>query len=152
MYLQADTLDHIVSELLDRSSSLVPVFMEAEFPGGRLVGGKYSMDAHSVTLYTSVLEKQCRMLFGSTFALEAYAAVILAHELGHAQDPELPELSRLLDLAPAGPERTLIALRIEENAWRYARALLPETDQNFFEKIVERSLLPYKEALVQESA
>lgn len=87
------------------------------------------------------------MLFGSLAPLEAYIYVILAHELGHAEDMELEYLSNLLDGPLSAPEQAEIRLRIEENAWRYAESLLPGLDPVFLHTIIDESLLSYRQAI-----
>lgn len=126
--------------------------LEDRFPGNRLVGGKYVMTAHRVHLYKQEIREQCRQLFGSLELLEQYIQVVLAHELGHAQDPHLDALSSRLEGRLPVRERAAIALEIEENAWRYAAALLPEIDPAWMDIIVGESLAAYREALRPESA
>ena len=101
------------------------------------------MKSHTVTLYTESIAEQCQQLFGSREFLAACVAIIFAHELGHAEDTELQDLSDRMDVC-SGRERSLIALRIEENAWTYAERLLPDIDRERFSLIVERSLHPYR--------
>ncbi|WP_249716657.1 hypothetical protein [Paenibacillus sp. J31TS4] len=118
--------------------------MEPRFPDGRLVGGKYHMATHTVYLYKEPLQQQCFQLFGSTDRLADYIELVLAHELGHAQDTELSRLSDLLDEELPERERRMIQLEIEENAWRYAEALLPEMDPWFKSAIIDESLAAYR--------
>ncbi|MGG4131680.1 hypothetical protein ABEW19_25815 [Paenibacillus illinoisensis] len=121
--------------------------METHFPDNRLVGGKYHMGTHTVYLYQKEIMEQCRMLFGSLAPLEAYIYVILAHELGHAEDVELVELSNRLDGPLTALEQAEIRLRIEENAWRYAESLLSDMDPVFLRTIIDESLLSYRQAI-----
>lgn len=87
------------------------------------------------------------MLFGTLAPLKAYIYVILAHELGHAEDTELSDLSDLLDGPLSAPEQAEIRLRIEENAWRYAESLLQGMDPVFLRTIIDESLLSYRQAI-----
>jgi hypothetical protein len=121
--------------------------VETHFPDNRLVGGKYHMGTHTVYLYQKEIMEQCRMLFGSLAPLEAYIYVILAHELGHAEDVELVELSNRLDGPLTALEQAEIRLRIEENAWRYAESLLSDMDPVFLRTIIDESLLSYRQAI-----
>lgn len=85
-------------------------------------------------------------LFGSLEKLEDYAAVVLGHELGHANDSELEELASRLDWDLSAAERAFVRLAIEENAWRYARTVLADLDPAFVEPIVSESLAGYRSA------
>nr|WP_261780132.1 hypothetical protein [Paenibacillus xylanexedens] len=105
------------------------------------------MGTHTVYLYQKEIMEQCRMLFGSLAPLEAYIYVILAHELGHAEDVELVELSNRLDGPLTALEQAEIRLRIEENAWRYAESLLSDMDPVFVRTIIDESLLSYRQAI-----
>ncbi|WP_321573911.1 hypothetical protein [Paenibacillus sp. P13VS] len=123
------------------------VQVESHFPDNRLVGGKYHMGSHTVYLYKKEIMEQCRMLFGTLAPLQAYIYVILAHELGHAEDTELAYLSSLLDGPLSAHEQAEIRLRIEENAWRYAESLLQGMDPVFLHTIIDESLLSYRQAI-----
>lgn len=137
----------VVTELMDRSDSCVPVQIESSFPENRLVGGKYHMESHTVYLYQKEIMEQCNILFGSLAPLKSYIAVILAHELGHAEDAELAQLSSLLDGPLTIYEEARVRLHIEENAWRYAESLLFDVDPVFLGTIIDESLYSYREAL-----
>ncbi|WP_127580370.1 hypothetical protein [Paenibacillus koleovorans] len=127
-----------------RAGSRVPVRVEASFPEQRLVGGKYHMASHSITLYVETMKQQCFLLFGSLDRLEEYIAVILAHELGHAQDGDLRQLCERLDGDLSDAERDRTLLQIEVNAWRYARQLLKDfADASTLDTIVMESLAMY---------
>ncbi|WP_246188155.1 hypothetical protein [Paenibacillus tengchongensis] len=136
-----------VKDLLDRSANGVAVKYEPRFPGGRLVGGKYQMSTHTVYLYIEEIIRQCRLMFGSTGRLQEYFAVIMAHELGHSADAELESLADRLDEPLTARERAEIQLRIEENAWAYAAALLPEIEPAFMQRIIDESLAAYRRRL-----
>lgn len=145
-------LNRIMQELLRRSGSSVTVETEAYFPGGRLIGGKYVMDSHSVTMYTEVIRQQCLQLFGTLEPFEAYFAVVFAHELGHSMDLMLSTLCNRMDDALDEREQNQIALQIEENAWNNALPWLQDFDPEFVRAIMECSLEAYHEALTPEIA
>ncbi|WP_454191146.1 hypothetical protein [Paenibacillus sp. Marseille-Q7038] len=105
------------------------------------------MSSHTVYLYQKEIMEQCRMLFGSLAPLHSYISVILAHELGHAEDAELKHLSGLLDGPLTVSEQAQIRLRIEENAWRYAESLLWDIDPVFLSTIIDESLYSYHQAI-----
>jgi hypothetical protein len=126
--------------------------MESSFPGGRLVGGKYQTTLHKVTLYQEEIKRQCLQLFGSLDRLEDYINVVFAHELGHAEDAQLEQLSLLLDSGLPTNERKQIELQIEENAWRYAESLLSQIDPVFIKEIVTESLADYRKQVESEIA
>ena len=141
-----------IRQLLMRSGSTVNVILESRFPGRRMVGGKYTMGSHTVTLYLDVIKEQCMQLFGSLDGLEAYTAIVFAHELGHAEDEQLSSLAAQLDAELTEAERAAVALRIEENAWQFAAKLLNESEQALFPEVVYYSLKPYHDVLETISA
>ncbi|WP_123041971.1 hypothetical protein [Cohnella candidum] len=133
---------------LARSGSAASVVVEERFPGRRLVGGKYNPVSHQVTLYRETIREQCLQLFGTDAYAEAFGVVILSHELGHAEDPDLQELSERLerDRLPAREKKSL-ALRIERNAWKYAYNLLTDSPYAaLLQEISYHSLMPYYRA------
>lgn len=151
--LDIERLNVAIRGLLASAGSGTKVAIEERFPGGRMVGGKYSPSSDTITLYVETIRAQCALLFGSEDAADEYALIVFAHELGHAQDGELAELSARLDDPSLAPEeRARVALRIEENAWRYASAVVPESREGLYEAIVERSLSAYREAVRPRSA
>lgn len=146
---QEDTpFNRIAQELLCRSGSPAEIVIEERFPGPRLVGGRYHMASDTIYLYKAELKQQCLQLFGSLDRLEEYIAVVCAHEIGHAEDQELPLLSELLDESAKPREKAEIALHIEENAWRYAEGLLYDLDPAFTQTIVDESLSSYRVSLL----
>jgi hypothetical protein len=140
-----------IETLLRRASSDVRVRTKKKFPGSRSVGGKFSMGSRMITLYLQEIEEQCFQIFGSLRSIDDYVTIILAHEMGHAHDPLLEQLSDQLDSCHEPLEAARLALRIEQNAWDYASELVPEVDRFVFEKIVECSLEAYHER-IQEAA
>ncbi|NGZ76232.1 hypothetical protein [Saccharibacillus alkalitolerans] len=140
-------IEDTVADVLARSNSKIEVVLENLFPGKRLVGGKYCLDDNRITLYLGVLEEQCRLLFGSLDSFEEYVRVVLAHELGHANDPELEYLSERLVKIRGKLSRTRVSLRLEENAWRYADSLVRMENPAVFDTIMGKSLSSYYEVL-----
>ncbi|OWR31696.1 hypothetical protein CDO73_04220 [Saccharibacillus sp. O23] len=140
-------IEHTVLDVLTRSNSKIEVVLENLFPGKRLVGGKYSLDDRRITLYLGVLEEQCKLLFGTLESFEEYVRVVLAHELGHANDPELEYLSERLMKIRGRLSRTRVSLRLEENAWRYANDLIRMENPAMFDTIMGQSLYSYYEVL-----
>jgi len=136
-----------IQTLLLRANSDVRVRTRKKFPGPRSIGGKFGMNSRMITLYIHEIEEQCFNMFGSLSHVNDYFAIIMAHELGHAQDPMLEQLADDLDDCTDSLLRARIALRIEENAWEFARALIPEVNSFVFEQIVDRSLEGYHNAI-----
>jgi hypothetical protein len=140
-------IENIVESILVRSGSSVKVELENFFPGDRFAGGKYNFGTHTITLYIEEVKAQCLQLFASLDQFEDYLAVVFAHEIGHAEDSELEELIQQMDRTNQDFTRKRIALKIEENAWNYARKLMPERLHSFMDIIIHYSLQPYYEAL-----
>lgn len=140
-------IERTVNDVLTRSNSQIEVVLEHLFPGKRLIGGKYNLDENRITLYLGVLEQQCKLLFDSLEPFEEYVRVVLAHELGHAHDPELDYLSERLVNIHGKLSRTRVSLRLEENAWRYADDLLRRENPAIFDTIMGYSLSGYYELL-----
>ncbi|MNJ60358.1 hypothetical protein D3C77_560810 [compost metagenome] len=103
-------------------------------------------------MYLEEIKKQCLSLFGSLEAFPQVLRIVFAHELGHAEDSNLQELSDDLDNCDDELERKRIALRIEENAWDYAKTLLPDEDQSMLQTVIYYSLQSYREAIAGEIA
>lgn len=150
--MERTTAKQVFEELLRASGSTVSVNIKSRFPGGRNVGGKYSISNHSVTMYLGEIKKQCITLFGSLEGYEQLLRIVFAHELGHAEDSTLAALSDRLDTCTSELERKRIALRIEENAWDYAQELLPDADRQMMDTVIYYSLQAYREAIAQETA
>ncbi|WP_110929005.1 hypothetical protein [Bacillus massiliglaciei] len=110
--------------------------VEKEFPGLRCVGGKYTAENHTITLYERDIAIQCERKLGSLERVEEYAWIIYAHELGHAMDPLLSEMSEeFFRTSDSG-----ILYQIESNAWEIAKGYIPFIDQDLFALIREESL------------
>lgn len=138
-------LNEIIRELVGRSGLGVQVRLRTRSRDGRLIGGKYGMVSKRITMYTGVIEEQCMQMFGSLDRVEEYFTIVLAHELGHAADPELPALSESLeDMNLTEEQRVRVALQIEENAWNYALELIPEADLPMMSAIIDESLYAYR--------
>ncbi|KKI89093.1 hypothetical protein WQ54_28125 [Bacillus sp. SA1-12] len=150
--MQQRVIDSVINQLLLRSGSSADVIVESAFPDGRLVGGKYHLGTHTITLYLNEIKKQCEQLFATDQYFLDYLTIVTAHELGHAEDQELEELCDQLDECPTQVERDKISLRIEENAWRYARSILSGIETNIVETVIFHSLKPYYEEIDQEIA
>lgn len=148
--LTKERYQQIVDELLARLDSRMNVILECTFPGKRLVGGKYSMNTHSITMYTDNVTEQCLRMYGEAECLPEYFKVVLAHEMGHAHDNELEVLAGRLDEADK-EERSRLMLRIEENAWKFARTILYDVAPAFLEEIERQSLAPYYKAVEEEA-
>lgn len=148
--MSPNALENVIYRLLDLSGSTAKVVFKNRFPGRRLVGGKYNPVTHTITLYRETIREQCLQMFGTDRYASAFAAIIFAHEAGHAMDPHLQELSDMLDnkeLSKWGKSR--IALRIEQNAWQFAAKLLSEGPYRaLLQEISYQSLEPYYKALV----
>jgi hypothetical protein len=137
----------IVDQILNQSGSSVRVELEDYFPGDRFAGGKYNLGSHTITLYIEEIKAQCLQVFSSLDWFEDYLRIVFAHEIGHAEDSELIDLIDQMDLCSNEYTRKRIALKIEENAWDYARNLIPGNLHPLMEKIIDFSLEPYYEAL-----
>jgi len=137
----------IVDQILIQSGSSVKVELESYFPGDRFAGGKYNFASHTITLYIEEIKDQCMQIFSSLDHFEDYLAVVFAHEIGHAEDAHLAELIEQMDATTNEYTRTGIALKIEENAWDYAKMLIPPTMHPIMDTIIHHSLQPYYEAL-----
>ncbi|ESU31232.1 hypothetical protein G3A_17795 [Bacillus sp. 17376] len=140
-------IENIVETILVRSGSSVQVELEDFFPGDRFAGGKYNFGTHTITLYIEEIKAQCLQLFKSLDHFEDYLEVVFAHEIGHAEDRELAELVQKMNETNHDFTRKGIALNIEENAWNYARKLIPQNLHPFMDTIIHYSLQPYYEAL-----
>ncbi|WP_273850879.1 hypothetical protein [Guptibacillus spartinae] len=119
-------LHSIVRKLQQRSNINVSIHITDRFPGERLIGGKYSLETNKITIYLEEIKKQCVLLFGSDDYLFEYFTVIVAHELGHAADKTLAVLAKQRANALSPNKKKQISLKIEDNAWRFAKKLLPE--------------------------
>ncbi|WP_209864007.1 hypothetical protein [Paenibacillus shirakamiensis] len=137
---------------MERSHCTASIQVKTRFPGGRNVGGKYSMNLHQITIYVEEIHKQCLRIFGSLDTYEEVLQIICAHEVGHACDPHLAELSDQLESSDNMLVRNRIALIIEENAWAYAFKLLPEANPWIMSEMMNLSLQAYRDAVEQESA
>ncbi len=133
----------IIRKLKEVSGLDVDILVEDHFPGKRMVGGKYSLETNRVTIYLEEIRKQCFRLFGSEEKMMDYFAVILAHELGHAADQSLLELSMVRAGKMDKEMINQLSIKIEENAWMYAKKLVPDL-QPILTLVMEQSLAIYK--------
>ncbi|WP_342415873.1 hypothetical protein NST83_23640 [Paenibacillus sp. FSL R10-2782] len=149
--MERNQAERIVSKLLQRADMGVTVKLEKRFPGGRLIGGKYAMNTHAITMYTDTIETQCILMFGSVERVEEYFTIVLAHEIGHAADSELPDLSDAMEQESELGTRQRLALQIEENAWNYALELVPEIETTFISAVIDESLFAYRVPVLEQS-
>ncbi|MGG0286944.1 hypothetical protein ABEY41_17855 [Peribacillus butanolivorans] len=126
-----------MNEFVNHHDSSLQLIIEKEFPDKRCVGGKYSAEEHTITLYNRDIEIQCECVLGSLEKLEEYTWIIFTHELGHALDPNLTMLSEELSCTK-NPD---ILYQIEVNAWNIAEELIPFIDQDLFFLIRNESLV-----------
>ncbi|MBN8208385.1 hypothetical protein JI666_06485 [Bacillus sp. NTK071] len=133
----------IIRKLQELSGLDVDILLENDFPGRRMIGGKYSLETNVVTIYLEEVRKQCFRLFGSEEKLVDYFSVILAHELGHAADRNLMELAMVRADHTDHQKRMQLSIKIEENAWNYAKRLVPDL-HNILNVVREHSLAMYK--------
>jgi hypothetical protein len=140
-------IENIVDQILSQSGSRVEVELESFFPGDRFAGGKYNLGTHTITLYIEEIKAQCLQIFSTLDDFEEYLAVVFAHEIGHAEDSQLVGLIEQMDACNNEHDRKGIALKIEENAWEYARKLIPQKLHPLMDTIIHYSLQPYYEAL-----
>lgn len=140
-------IETIVDQILSQSGSSVKVELEDYFPGDRFAGGKYNLGSHTITLYIEEIKAQCLQIFSSLDRFEDYLRIVFAHEIGHAEDSQLLDLIDEMDMCSNEFTSKRIALKIEENAWDYARGLIPETIHPLMDTIIAFSLEPYYEAL-----
>lgn len=141
------TVKSIVDRLAAVSDPRVMVTVEENCPLNRRIGGKYNPTKHAVTIYTSEIQEQCKLLYPGESVFLPFLTVVLAHELGHATDLSLPKLSRLHDLESDSFQKRKIELLIEVQAWKIARKLVPEIPSSFFNKIKRHSLRGYYDAI-----
>ncbi|WP_347549496.1 hypothetical protein ABFG93_18520 [Pseudalkalibacillus hwajinpoensis] len=138
----------LIQQLSEVSGLKLPIRLERFFPGGRMIGGKYSIETNTITIYIEVVRKQCVLLFGSDERVLDYFAVIVAHELGHAADPFLHDLAKRRKTASTLIQKKEITLSIEVNAWNYARKLVPHLS-SVMDIVMERSLELHKSIQVK---
>lgn len=77
-----------------------------------------------------------------------YATIVLAHEIGHAMDENLPLLSAAFEESGHLPEKQALALTIEQNAWDFAGQLIPAHLEPLFQKIMDESLSAYRQPVM----
>ncbi|MCD7036515.1 hypothetical protein LRR81_19895 [Metabacillus sp. GX 13764] len=151
--MKNEQIKQMTDALLLKSGSAADMIIDTFFPDGRLIGGKYNLGSHTITIYTETIKRQCMQMFHSLERYAEYLEAVCAHEIGHAEDLELEGLAeRLENPSASDSEKKRIALKIEENAWEYAEKLLPEADPEFFQTIVNQSLESYRDALLMPGA
>ncbi|MBD1379539.1 hypothetical protein IC621_04795 [Bacillus sp. IB182487] len=150
--MEKKKIEQVVSRLAAKSGSSIYIQIEDAFPGRRCVGGKYNIASQTVTIYLEDIKHQCMNLFSSLDHFYDFFTIVLAHEIGHAEDNDLPGLSEILSSTRNEIERKKTALQIEENAWRYTEGLLDEVNTGILQTIIYHSLKPYKENIEPETA
>lgn len=129
-----------------------PIDIEVELKSSSetrpLAGGVYNPQEKKITLFLEGLEKQCLILYKSLKPFELHAAIVFAHELGHAMDDTLNEICEQLDSSEEDFLIRRIELRAETNAWESARQLLGDRisspdKMEQFEFLMHYSLEPY---------
>jgi hypothetical protein len=136
-------LSLIIGSLLNDSGSSVSIEIKQKHSVSNLVGGHYNIMNHKITLYIEGIKEQCMVLYGSLDPLEKHLAAVFAHELGHAEDMDIIALADKMDDIEDPVKKNRIALRIETNAWEYAKRLLPDLDEEFLLFVMHVSLEPY---------
>jgi hypothetical protein len=137
-------INHIIEHFKQISKTTASIRIEEKNPNGRRIGGMYSMEDHSITLYTEEILSQSEDFFRGQNVFYDYLKVILAHELGHANDPYLKVLAERHGNETDFLTRKKIELVIEVQAWKAARKLLNrDVPQHVFRTIRKESLAHY---------
>ncbi|MFC7370561.1 hypothetical protein ACFQPF_02595 [Fictibacillus iocasae] len=139
-----------IEPLIHLSNTSADVFIQEENQNGRRIGGMYSMDTHTVTLYQKEIYSQAMEFFPEQDRFRDYVRIICAHELGHANDPYLTILAYRLDKERDFLKRKKIELLIEVQAWKYAKIILTGlVPSAVFRKVRKESLFHYYETIDQ---
>lgn len=138
----------IVEEIIKESSLDIEIEFKNNSETRPLAGGVYNPKEKKITLYIKGLENQCFFLYKSLKPFELHAAIVFAHELGHAMDDTLLDICEQLDTIKEAFLRKRIELRAETNAWEKARQLLGDRlilpdNMELFELLMHHSLEPY---------
>lgn len=136
-------LPPVINELLVRSGSTVSVDILDSAGQHTIIGGKYNLSQHKITLYWDGIHEQCRLLYGSLKPFDKHLAAVFAHELGHAEDAALPLLAAEKSRTADALQKKRLSLRIETNAWAYAQHLLQDENEEFLQMLMHFSLEPY---------
>ncbi|MFC0188588.1 ImmA/IrrE family metallo-endopeptidase [Fictibacillus aquaticus] len=143
-------INQILEQFKHISETTASIRIEENNPTGRRIGGMFSMDSHTITLYKSEIFSQAEQFFPGQDIFYDYLKVILAHELGHANDPYLKVLAQRLENEQDFLKRKKIELVIEVQAWKFARKLLMgDVPYHIFRKIRTESLAHYYESIDQ---
>ncbi|AOH53828.1 hypothetical protein ABE28_005660 [Peribacillus muralis] len=118
----------IMNEFVSRHDPSLLLIIEKEFLGTRCMGGKYSAEGHTITLYQEDIEIQCQRSLGALDKLEEYTWIILTHEIGHALDKKLTALNE--ELWSTGNPKILY--QIEVKAWGIAAEIMSFINLNLF--------------------
>ncbi|MBF0706455.1 hypothetical protein IQ283_07505 [Alkalihalobacillus hwajinpoensis] len=142
----SDNINYLqdISHKLLRDSGLdVQIQLKDYFPERRLIGGKYSLETNQVTIYVEEVRTQCVKLIGSEEQFLDFFTVILAHELGHAADSNLPILASKRAHTECLEMKKQVSILIENNAWNYAYNLVPQF-KDILALLKEHSMKLYK--------
>jgi hypothetical protein len=138
----------IVEEMMKETSLNIKVEFKNNSETRPLAGGVYNPKENKITLYTKGLENQCLLLYKSLKPFEIHAAIVYAHEMGHALDDTLLDICEQLDTIKVDSLRRRVELRAETNAWEKAKQLLGDRlslpgNMDLFELLMHHSLEPY---------
>ncbi|KUP04008.1 hypothetical protein Q73_14380 [Bacillus coahuilensis m2-6] len=142
-----DNIQKNIQSVRLRAESNVNIIIKDYFPENKLVGGKYHVGSHTVTVFIEEIRKQCLQIFQSEEPLQDFITIVTAHEIGHAEDVELLDLIDQLDTATSEKEKVLIKLKIEENAWDFAATIIPRRLEGMLTVIRGISLQLYYDQL-----
>ncbi|WP_071460532.1 hypothetical protein [Bacillus massilinigeriensis] len=137
----------VVETIMEISGTKANIVLEDYFPGDRFAGGKYQPASHTITIYIEEIREQCNQIFKTDVCFEEYLSIVLAHEIGHAEDAELMSLVDLMDNTENEIDRSRILLQIEQNAWDYATSIIPERSSFLLSTVISHSLQPHYEAI-----
>ncbi|WP_133580144.1 hypothetical protein [Aureibacillus halotolerans] len=126
--------------MADRANADISITIEDHHPKSFCIGGMYDETNHHITLYKEGIKEQCTQTFKSLDWFLKYAAVICAHELGHATDPMLQSLVHEYDSTENEHVRKQILHKIECNAWDFAQTILTDIHPQIIRDIRLQSL------------
>jgi hypothetical protein len=138
----------ILEEIIKESSLDIEIEFKNNSETRPLAGGGYNPKEKKITLYIKGLENQCFFLYKSLKPFELHAAIVFAHEMGHAMDDTLLDICEQLDTIKEASLRKRVELRAETNAWEKARQLLGDRlslpdNMELFELLMHHSLELY---------
>ncbi len=137
--------NNLVKSILQMLSLTTTVTIEEHFPGNRNIGGKFSLKSGAITLYLEEIKLQCIRVLGTDERMVDYFKIILAHEIGHSEDKDLEQLAKRKQVAKSNYEKHQLAIKIEDNAWNFAKKVFPEL-LPLIEIIMDHSMSIYKKS------